>query len=321
MRFASHSAMLGAGAAMLAVLSVGFAITRVRNPVTARILAWGLVASGFGAVLALAHGEPPLFRTLAICGVVLFAMKAVVADEESSRRGTRLNLVAWTAWAAAWPGMRPELFATIPWRPLPNAAALFGKGALRLAMGMVLVGLAHLAYAATGSAVAASIFALPGLSLILHFGIFNVLAGAWRVAGVDARSLFDAPLYATSLGEFWSRRWNLPFTEMTQRAVYGPLRPYLGRDGAALVAFGFSGLLHELAISVPVGAGYGLPTVYFVLHGVATRIELRLGEFFAERRVIAHIWTIAWLALPLPVLFHAAFLDGVVRPLIGLPMP
>jgi hypothetical protein len=32
---------------------------------------------------------------------------------------------------------------------------------------------------------------------------------------------------------------------------------------AHLAAFAVSGLLHELAISLPVGAGYGGPTAYF----------------------------------------------------------
>jgi hypothetical protein len=47
---------------------------------------------------------------------------------------------------------------------------------------------------------------LPGLSLVLHFGVFNLLAGAWRLAGVDCRPLFLAPLESTSLAEFWGRR-------------------------------------------------------------------------------------------------------------------
>src|SRR5205814_651706 len=117
---------------------------------------------------------------------------------------------------------------------------------------------------------------LPGTSLVLHFGIFNALAGAWRRAGVDCRPLFKAPLLAASLGEFWGRRWNLAFSEMTALGVYRPLSGLVGRKAATAAAFLCSGLLHELAISVPVLAGFGLPLAYFALHGLLVLLERRL---------------------------------------------
>jgi alginate O-acetyltransferase complex protein AlgI len=314
---ASDHAIASAGAAMLAVLVVGFAVTRLRLA-WARPLAWLSVIAGFTAVLRTADDEPPLFRMLAICGVVLFAMKGVVAVEDAARRDRRPGAAAWLAWAAAWPGMRPDLFLAFPSRPLPGGAALLAKGAIRLLCGAALLACARLSFAATGSHLLAAALALPGLSLVLHFGLFNLLAGAWRFAGVDACSLFDRPLAARSLSEFWGRRWNLPFTEMTQRAVYRPLQPLLGRDGAALAAFGFSGLLHEIAISLPVGAGYGRPMLYFLIHGGATRIEPRLRPAFERRPWLAHAWTLLWLAAPMPLLFHEPFITGVVWPMIGI---
>ena len=44
----------------------------------------------------------------------------------------------------------------------------------------------------------ATLVLLPGLSLILHFGVFNILAGLWRFAGVACGPLFRAPLRSTS---------------------------------------------------------------------------------------------------------------------------
>lgn len=318
MPFASDTATVTAGAAMFAVLALGFAITRIRSLPLARTLAWSLVLSSLALILVTADAEPAPFRMLAICGVVLFAMKAVVAVEDAARHDRRLSLRSWIAWAALWPGMRPDLFTSIPWRPLPGAPSLIIKGTIRLAIGAALLACAHWTFITTHSHMLAAALALPGLSLVLHFGLFNLLAGAWRLAGVDAHSLFDRPLASRSLSEFWSRRWNLPFTEMTQRAVYRPLQAHLGRDPAAVLAFAFSGLLHELAISLPVGAGYGLPALYFLLHGAATRIEPRLRPAFARRPWLAHAWTLLWLALPLPLLFHPSFIAGVVWPLIGI---
>jgi alginate O-acetyltransferase complex protein AlgI len=63
-------------------------------------------------------------------------------------------------------------------------------------------------------------------------------------------------------------------------------------------------------------AGYGLPILYFAIHGGAMLAERRLS---LERRPrLARAWTTAWLVLPLPILFHPPFLRGVVWPLVGL---
>ena len=68
-------------------------------------------------------------------------------------------------------------------------------------------------------------------------------------------------------------------------------------------------------------AGYGLPMAYFILHGVLMTVEARLAR--AKRPIdrvpwIGRVWTLAWLLVPLPILFHRPFLAGVVWPLIGM---
>ena len=117
-----------------------------------------------------------------------------------------------------------------------------------------------------------------------------------------------------SLAEFWGRRWNLAFSEMTAIGVYRPLSRLTGKPPALVVAFLFSGLLHELAISLPVRAGFGLPLLYFAIHGVLMLAERALER--AGRPVYRRRWrtglTLFWLAAPLPILFHRPFLRGVV---------
>jgi alginate O-acetyltransferase complex protein AlgI len=54
---------------------------------------------------------------------------------------------------------------------------------------------------------------------------------------------------------------------MTAMAVHRPLQRRLGRGPALLGSFLVSGLLHEVAISLPVRAGWGLPKLYFLLQG------------------------------------------------------
>ncbi len=318
----SAMATWGTVAILAAVLILGYLISRVRPTGVARVAAWALVVVSVAGVERLDAREPAGVRMLAIIGTLLFAMKAVVAVEGRATGGRRLPWRRWLGFAALWPGMRPGPFARDIAGPLPGSGRLFGMGLTRLAAGSALVALARLAWVGTGSHLLATAALLPGLSLAVHFGLFNLLAGAWRRAGVDCRPLFVAPLRSTSLGEFWGRRWNLAFSQMTAIAVYQPLVRRAGRPAALAASFLGSGLLHELAISVPVRAGYGLPTAYFALHAALVLAEGRLARAGHPIDRIAwagRAWTLAWLVVPLPILFHRPFLAGVAWPLIGVP--
>lgn len=135
--------------------------------------------------------------------------------------------------------------------------------------------------------------------------------------GVDARPLFRMPIFAKSLAEFWSLRWNQGFTEMTALAVYRPLVKRLGRPAPLSACFLVSGLFHELAISVPVNAGYGLPMTYFVLHGLLVVGEEKWrtnGYVGKEISMGRRLWTAAWLLIPLPLVFHSPFYRGLFVP-------
>jgi alginate O-acetyltransferase complex protein AlgI len=108
---------------------------------------------------------------------------------------------------------------------------------------------------------------------------------------------------------------------MTAISIYRPLARKFGRSVATAIAFLFSGLAHELAISVPVKGGYGLPFLYFALHAGLVLLEQlleRAGRPVERLGWVARLWTLGWLALPLPILFHPPFLNAVVWPLIGM---
>jgi alginate O-acetyltransferase complex protein AlgI len=315
-------------ALLVATLLFGLAITRLPPRWYARLLAWLLTIGMTVSVERLCVDEPAGVRMLAIIGALLFAMKAVVTVEAQAGGMSVLSVWRWLGFAALWPGMRPVIFAHAGGPRQPDAWALIGRGCVRGAIGFALSFLAWAIWhhgqpqlSEDAACVLATILLLPGLSLILHFGIFNILAGLWRLAGVDARPLFRAPLAAPTLGDFWGRRWNLAFSEMTALGIYRPLSTRAGRGTAIVAAFAASGLLHELAISVPVHAGIGLPTLYFVLHGVLIFAERRLeraGRPVSRWGVWSRVWVLGWLALPMPILFHRPFLRGVVWPLIGM---
>ena len=169
-----------------------------------------------------------------------------------------------------------------------------------------------------------------GIILILHFGLFHLLAIGWRTAGIDVKPIMDAPLCSKSVSEFWSRRWNAAFNRLAFDFVFRPLARRRGRRSssdatkrsrrsstlplrggtriATLAAFLFSGLIHELAISLPAGAGYGLPTAYFLLQGIGILTERVLP------RIRGRIFTLAITAVPAFWLFHPPFVRNVILP-------
>jgi len=275
----------------------------------ARGAAWGLVVLSVGVADRITSARPAGLRMLVLIGALFFAMKVLVSVEAAARDGTRLPPLRWAAFATLWPGMRPALVARLqPGRS--GAASLLRTGLAYVALGSTLFLVALLAWRWTGSTVLSTVLLLPALSFLLHFGVFGIVAGLWRAAGADVGPLFRAPWRSASLGEFWSRRWNLAFSEMTSLAVYRPLALRLGRRAALVAAFLFSGLLHEVAISLPVRAGYGRPMLYFAIHGVLTQVERERGPFGRAATLLAVV-------LPLPLLFHPPFLQGVIWPLLG----
>jgi alginate O-acetyltransferase complex protein AlgI len=155
-----------------------------------------------------------------------------------------------------------------------------------------------------------------GLALALHFGLFQLLSCAWRRAGVDAAPLMRQPARSASLGEFWGRRWNTAFRDLTHRFVFRPLAPRLGVPAALLTAFISSGLLHDVVISWPAGGGFGGPTVFFAVQGLGilgerSRVGRRAGLGGGWR---GRAFAAAMLALPLPLLFHVPFVTRIVVP-------
>lgn len=313
--------VVGTVVLLATIIVLGFVVVRVRPLWFARLCSWALVLAGVVGSERLNTQEPAGFRMLAIIGALIYGMKAVVSVEVQTHGARPLSIGRWLGFAALWPGMRPGPFTHRAAASLPEVRQLFLGGSARLLTGLAMVVLARQAWVLTSSRLLATPPLLVGLSLVVHFGVFDVLAVAWRWQGVDCQRLFRSPLRSTNLREFWGRRWNLAFSEMTAIAIYQPLVRVAGRGPALAASFLGSGLLHELAISVPVRAGYGLPMAYFMLHGILMTVEARLAK--ANRPIdrvswFGRVWTLAWLLAPLPILFHRPFLAGVVWPLIGL---
>jgi len=151
-----------------------------------------------------------------------------------------------------------------------------------------------------------------GMILALHFGMFALLAIAWRAYGVDVRPIMDAPLNSTSLGEFWGRRWNGAFNQLAFENVFRPVGRSTGPILGTIVAFLASGLIHELVISLPARTGYGLPTAYFLLQGCGLITQHRVPRI--RHGMAGQFFTAFIVAVPAFWLFHPPFVRNVILP-------
>jgi alginate O-acetyltransferase complex protein AlgI len=201
---------------------------------------------------------------------------------------------------ALWPGMDARPFAATA---APSGPGLMAWGVCKMAAGAALLSFR------TGVAPVDLVLVFAGIGLLVHFGICDVLAGFWRTRGVAVERLFVNPAASRSLGEFWGRRWNLAFHAVARDFVFRPVARRWGGAAGILATFLFSGLLHELLLSVPVGGGYGLPTAYFMLHGFLVLAERRWG-------IESRIWALFWVLVPVPLLFHPPFVAAIIRPLM-----
>lgn len=81
------------------------------------------------------------------------------------------------------------------------------------------------------------------------------------------------------------------------------------------MVFVVSGLIHDFVISLPAGAGYGLPTAYFVVQGAGVALERsRVGKRLNLRRGRGWLFMALLTAGPAFWLFHPPFLRNVVLP-------
>ena len=275
-----------------------------------------------------------------MAGAIFFGCKWLTAWC-AQKPNSHLKLAPTLGYFFAWPGMDAKKFLT---RPRQNSTALsrqvFHRKSSRDEQKLVSPFLAPIAKIFLGGVLLFGAARFPqqpllagwigmfGIILILHFGLFQLLAIGWRKAGIEVEPIMNAPLRSKTVSEFWGRRWNSAFNRLAFEFVSRPITRRLGgrrsceaagrspgiwalHFGAAiatLTAFLVSGLIHELVISLPAGAGYGLPTAYFLLQGVGILLE----RAFAQIR--GRIFTILVVAVPAFWLFHPPFVHNVILP-------
>jgi len=151
----------------------------------------------------------------------------VVVKVEAARNFVRLShrqltLLEVASWMTCWPGLDAAAFFTrrADLEAASQAEWLWSVIKTLGGLGCWLIVAPRLVVT---HQLLASWVALLGLLFTFHFGGFHVLTLLWRRAGRDLRPLMQSPIAASSLSDFWGRRWNRAFRDFAHESVFKPL--------------------------------------------------------------------------------------------------
>jgi len=282
--------------------------------------AWRLPLAGIASA-ALVYRLLPPWGAMCLWAMVLFYAFKWITYRSLPREATK-SVRRTLGYFLAWPGLdAATFFSDRKPHARPRLAEWLRAGAT-MSAGIALIAAA--AFATTPERLerlgplAVGWLGMIGIVTALHFGSFRLAALAWQAARVAAEPIMDRPLAAGTLAEFWDRRWNKAFRVLAHRLVFDPLVRRIGAKPALVAGFAFSGLVHDTVISLPARAGYGMPTLYFLLQAGAilfarSALGMRLGLSHGLR---SRTFALVLLVGPLGLLFHAPFVRTVVVPLL-----
>lgn len=267
------------------------------------------------AVLLLVPADWPRWAFMGLLAVALYAGCKWL----TWRRASQTDVPAWrhVGYLLFWPGFDAAAFLGRGARVTKPAISEWCFAATKFAIGVILVwGVVRLV--PTQWDVVQGWLGMIGCVFVLHFGLMHLLSCLWRALGIDAKPLMNWPIAATSLADFWSRRWNTAFRDLTYHYVFVPLRSVVSPAWALAIGFLASGIVHDLVISLPARGGWGGPTIYFVIQGLGLLAERsRIGRSLGlARGWRGWLFAMAVLVAPAYWLFHPPFIREVVLPFL-----
>ncbi|MCI0334059.1 MAG: membrane bound O-acyl transferase family-domain-containing protein [Planctomycetes bacterium] len=275
---------------------------------------WVACALPVLVMLCVSDGWPRWLFMWLLAASIYFACKVLTWSLAAANCVPR-----WQQWAylLAWPGMNAARFfdADRSNQIDPPTRREWAAAAFNLAVGGVLFWSARI-WLPRSSSILLGWAGMIGTVLMLHFGSFHLLSCIWRRIGIDAPPLMNQPLRSTSVAEFWGRRWNAAFRDLTYQFLFRPLRSRLGATTALVVGFIISGMVHDLVISVPASGGYGRPTVFFTIQAAAILAERSpLGRSLGlDHGWRGRLFTGLVLLVPVRLLFHDPFVTKIAVP-------
>jgi hypothetical protein len=290
------------------------ATTDLPVPLRRFVLAWAVMVGGlvgFWCIRPWLGTNAFNFGQIAVLVTTWKIASLLCLPRKAWARFTPLRFLAYCVWC----GMQPRQFLvgqrTALGAPIPTWAGWF----LNAVTGAVLLWLVpRLLPVGTPWAIRFWI-ALVGLCFLRLIALLDFYALVFRAMGFAVEKLWDCPVAARSLGDFWGRRWNRIVPGCLREVIFLPVARRAGAKVALLAVFLYSGLYHEL-LSFIANSGYGRPFLYFMVQclGVAIENTRRMRRMLGGRIWLARAWTFAVVVLPVGLFLHRGFVDRYLVP-------
>ena len=251
----------------------------------------GVMGCGlFLAAPCLLHARP-LLRAFLMCLSFLPLLVAALPLLKPSITDARSRLYFLMSWLGTRElKRRPRSF---------QAAALLQFAAAALVFAVMIASVravpaSGLWFAPRWLAGGSMVFAFAEMATAFH----NFLTG---LMGLAAPGLMNSPVLATSIGGFWTERWNPAASVFFRKSCYEPLARH-GKVQALFAAFFVSGVVHLLLAYMALGR-WGIAVAcgtFFVVQPLLILIERRMNVR-RWRPATARVWTLAALAVACPL--------------------
>jgi hypothetical protein len=279
------------------------------------VLAWGVMIVGlFGFWCSRPFlGTRAFYGQLAILLLTWKIASLLCLPAQAWARFTPLRLLAYCVWI----GMQPRQFLvgqrTATRAPIPTFSGFVRNAVTGAALLWLVPRLLP-----RGAPWAIRLWiALVGFCFLFLIARLDFAALIFRAMGFAVEKLWDCPIAATTLGDFWGRRWNRIVPGFLREVIFLPVARRASAKVALVVVFLYSSLYHE-DVSFMAGSGYGGPTLYFMLQclGIAIENTRQARRLFKGRLWLARAWTFAVVVLPVGLVLHRGFVDGYVVPML-----
>jgi hypothetical protein len=295
------------GLPIAAVVPLGTAINVVAGllPAPRSVLRAALALALSASVLALPFlvDGPPVFRQVdsTVRALQLMLVIEIVRDPSRFGRGERVVRLALLYDTKAMTRAPPKF---------PAKDFVVGVAMASVSVASFLLA-SHIAAPMTPYALAGwprwLVVGAGGYFFLDGFG--RIWLAPLRALGWEHRPVQRSPIRSRTLAEFWGVRWNTTVSGWLRRVCFEPLARRGAPRVGVMASFAASALLHTYMTLAAAGPTPALwMGGFFLLHGVASLVELRLG-LRRVRGLAPRVFTWAVFVATIP-LFAEAFLRG-----------
>ena len=233
--------------------------TRLRAATNRNVLAWAVMIGGLAGFWCC---RPWLgtrafnFGQFVVLGATWKIASLLCLPSAGWAHLTPLRLLAY----CFWPGVQPHQFLvgqrTAAGAPVPTVPGFF----LNVLTGAALLRLVPLFLPAATPWSVRFWIALVGFGFLL-IARFDFYALIFRAMGFAVEKLWDCPVAATTLGDFWGRRWNRIVSGFLREVIFFPMARGPARGSPCSPCFSIAACTTSLSAPWPVRGTADPPSI------------------------------------------------------------